>query len=80
MNDSEIIRHQQFCQFKKLIRSSSDHLIIGIDVAKEKHHGFMGTATGKSLLRRLIFENNLQGFEKLITHVEAVKVQNELPL
>lgn len=80
MSDNEVIRHQQFCQFKEEIRGSAQHLIIGIDVAKEKHHAFMGTATGKSLLRRLIFENNLQGFEKLITHVAAIKVQNELPL
>jgi len=80
MNDNEIIRHQQFCQLKEVIRGSDQHLIIGIDVAKEKHHAFMGTATGKSLLRRLIFENNLEGFGKLITHVEAVKVQNGLPL
>jgi len=78
MNDSEIIRHQQFCQFKEVIRGSDQHLIIGIDVAKEKHHAFMGTATGKSLLRRLIFENNLEGFCKLLTHVEAVKVQHGL--
>jgi len=80
MNDSEIIRHQQFCQFKEQIRGSSEHLIIGIDVAKEKHHAFMGTANGKSLLRRLIFENNYEGFGKLMTHAEAVKVQNGLPL
>ncbi len=78
MNDSEIIRHQQFCQLKKQIRGSSEHLIIGIDVAKEKHHAFMGTATGKSLLRRLIFENNLEGFCKLLTHAEAVKVRHGL--
>jgi transposase len=78
MNDSEIIRHQQFCQLKKQIRGSSEHLIIGIDVAKEKHHAFMGTATGKSLLRKLVFENNLEGFGKLLTHVEAVKVQHGL--
>ena len=80
MNDKEIIRHQQFCQLKEVIRGSDQHLIIGIDVAKENHHAFMGTATGKSLLRRLIFQNNLEGFGKLMTHVEAVKVQNGLPL
>ena len=80
MNDKEIIRHQQLCQLKEVIRGSDQHLIIGIDVAKEKHHAFMGTATGKSLLRRLIFQNNLEGFGKLMTHVEAVKVQNGLPL
>jgi hypothetical protein len=44
MSDNEIIRHQQFCQLKEGIRGSDQHLIIGIDVAKEKHHAFMGTA------------------------------------
>ena len=78
MNDNEIIRHQQFCQLKEQIRGSDQHLIIGIDVAKEKHHAFMGTAIGKSLLRRLIFENTMEGFAKLMTHTEAMKVQNGL--
>jgi dephospho-CoA kinase len=32
-------------------------LVIGIDVGKDKHHAFMGSATGKSLFRKLIFEN-----------------------
>jgi len=31
---------------KKEIRGSKDHLIVGIDVAKDKHHAFFGTATG----------------------------------
>ena len=79
MDDNKIIRHQQFCQLKEAIRGSDQHLIVGIDVAKDTHHAFMGTATGQSLLRRLIFENNLQGFSKLMTYVEAVKVQNGLP-
>jgi transposase len=78
MNDNELIRHHQFYQLKEGIRGSDQHLIIGIDVAKDKHHAFMGTATGKSLLRRLIFENNLEGFCKLLTHAEAVKVQHGL--
>lgn len=78
MEDSEIIRHQQFCQFRKKIRGSDQHLIVGIDVGKDKHHAFMGTATGKSLLRKLIFENHHQGYAKLMTHVESVKVQNRL--
>jgi len=32
------------------------------DVGKDKHHAFMGSATGVSLYRKLIFENNLEGF------------------
>ena len=78
MNDEEFIRHQEFCQFKEQIRGSDQHLIVGIDVAKEKHHAFMGTATGKSLLKKLIFENHSGGFNKLLTHAEGVKIKNGL--
>jgi transposase len=53
-------------------------LIVGIDVAKDKHHAFLGTATGKTLFRRLVFENNREGFEKLLVQVEALKVQHGL--
>jgi transposase len=80
MNDNEVIRYQQFCQFKEAIRGSDRHLIIGIDVAKDKHHAFMGSATGKTLLRKLVFDNNSDGFGKLMTHAQAVQVQNGLPL
>ena len=52
--------------------------MVGIDVAKDKHHAFMGTATGKSLLRKLVFENNLDGFGKLLEHSQAVKARNAL--
>ena len=80
MSNNEVIRYQQFCQFKGAIRGSDQHLIIGIDVAKDKHHAFMGSATGKTLLRKLVFENDLDGFGKLMTHAQAVQVQNGLPL
>ena len=41
-------RVEQFRQVKNDIRGSSEHLIVGIDVAKDKHHAFFGTATGES--------------------------------
>ena len=69
---------ERFRQLKKEIRGSEEHLIVGIDVAKDKHHAFFGTATGKTLLRRLVFENNKMGFEKLLTHIEAIRVQHAL--
>jgi transposase len=69
---------ERFRQMRKAIRGSQEYLIVGIDVAKDKHHAFLGTATGKTLLRRLIFENNKAGFEKLRTQVEAIKVQHAL--
>jgi transposase len=76
MNVEESNRLKEFRQLKKEIRGSKEHLIIGIDVAKNNHHAFFGTATGKTLLRRLVFENDLAGFEKLHMHMEALKVQH----
>jgi transposase len=78
MNEVDDIRLEEFRQLKKEIRGSRAYLIVGIDVAKEKHHAFFGTATGKTLLRRLIFENTIEGFEKLLTQVEAIKISHGL--
>jgi transposase len=47
-------------------------------VAKNKHNAFFGTATGKTVLRRLVFDNTLEGYEKLILHEEALRVENDL--
>ena len=72
------IRLEEFRQLKKEIRGSKKHLIGGIDIAKEKHHAFFGTANGKTLFKRLIFENSKEGFEKLLIQTEAIKVQSNL--
>ena len=76
MNVEENNRLKEFRQLKKEIRGSKEHLIIGIDVAKNKHHAFFGTATGKTLLRRLVFKNDFAGFEELHMHMEALQVQH----
>ena len=78
MSNQEIIRREKFCQIVKEIGGSIEYLIVGIDVAKDKHHAFMGTATGKSLLRRLVFENNIEGFTRLLTTTDEIKSQNSL--
>ena len=78
MDEKDHTRIQAFRQLKKEIRGSKEHLIVGIDVAKNKHRAFFGTATGKTLLRRLVFENDLAGFERLHIHMEAIKVQHSL--
>ena len=78
MSNQEIIRRKQFCQIVKEIHKSNEYLIVGIDVAKDKHHAFMGTTTGKSLLRKLIFENNIDGFSRLLKTADEIKVQNGL--
>ena len=72
------IRLTEFRQLKKAIRGSEKHLIVGIDVAKEKHYAFFGTATGETLYKRLVFDNNITGFEKLLLQAEAIKVQHGL--
>jgi transposase len=78
MNRTEDTRLEQFRQLKKGIRGSKEHLIVGIDVAKDKHKAFFGTATGKTLLKRLVFENTSEGFERLLIQKEAIKVQHGL--
>ncbi|MFC1815161.1 IS110 family transposase [Thermodesulfobacteriota bacterium] len=78
MINQEIIRHRRYCQIINEINGSDQHLVVGIDVGKDKHHAFMGTATGISLYRKLIFENNLNGFSRLITTADQIKAQNGL--
>jgi len=78
MNENEVIRYEKFCQFKAEIRSSGDYLIVGIDVAKERHHAFFGTSTGRTLLRRLIFDNNQAGFKQLITRASQLQSEHGL--
>ncbi len=71
-------RLAEFRQLRKDIRGSNKHLIVGIDVAKERHNAFFGTATGETLYRRLIFDNDKDGFERLLLQAEAMKVQHGL--
>jgi len=78
MNQRDDTRIKEFRQLKKEIRGSEEYLIVGIDIAKDKHHAFFGTATGKTLFKRLIFENNIEGFGRLCTRTEAIKVQHRL--
>ena len=78
MNTEDLIRLKKYRQMKDQIRGSDRHMIVGIDVAKDKHHAFVGTATGKALLRRLIFENTIEGFNRFLAHVDAIGDQNGL--
>ena len=69
---------KEFWQLKKEIRGSKDHLIVGIDVAKDDHKAFFGTANGKTLLKRLAFKNDIKGFKKLLIRVREMKVKHSL--
>jgi transposase len=78
MSNQELIRRKQYCQIVEEIIGSDQYMVVGIDIGKDKHHAFMGTATGKSLFRRLIFENNRDGFSRLMKTADEIRSQNDL--
>jgi transposase len=78
MDELDRNRLREFRQLRQEIRQSEQYLIVGIDVAKDQHHAFFGTATGKTFLRRLVFSNDHEGFRKLLDHAESLRVQHGL--
>lgn len=71
-------RLTEFRQLKAEIRGSREYLVVGIDIAKERHHAFFGTAMGKTLLRRLVVDNTREGFENLCFHADTLKTRHRL--
>jgi transposase len=78
MVQNEDSRLKEFRQLKEEIRGSAQHLVVGIDIAKERHYAFFGTPAGKTLLRRMIFDNTKEGFEKLLAQAELLKTREGL--
>ncbi len=76
MKNQEIIRHEQYRQIVDEITGSDKYMVVGIDVAKDKHHAFVGTTRGICLFKKLVFENNLEGCTKLLKTVDQLKTQN----
>ena len=79
MEQNDYGRIEAFRQLKKEIRGSKDYLIVGIDVGKNKHHAFLGTTNGKTVLRRLIVENTASGFEYLLDMVRFYQTRDGIP-
>jgi transposase len=71
-------RLEEFRQLRQGVRHSEDYLIVGLDIAKDRHHAFFGTATGKTLLRRLVFSNDHEGFRKLLDQAEVLRMRHGL--
>lgn len=65
-------------QIKTSIRGSNKYLIVGIDIAKNKHYAFFGDANGKSFLRKFIFENDNEGLNKLLKQTLAIQKKHKL--
>jgi transposase len=78
MDESNRNRLEEFRQLRQEIRHSEQYLIVGIDVAKDRHHAFFGTATGKTLLKKFVFDNTYEGFRKLLDQTEALRVRHDL--
>jgi hypothetical protein len=49
MDERNRNRLEEFRQLRQEIRHSEEYLIVGIDIAKDRHHAFFGTATGRHL-------------------------------
>jgi transposase len=78
MDELDRNRLEEFRQLRQEVRHSEEYLIVGIDVAKDRHHAFFGTATGGTLLKRLVFSNDYEGFTKLLDQAEALRVRHDL--
>ena len=78
MEQDHDIRLKEFRQLKREIRGSSEHLVVGIDIAKYHHHAFFGLPAGRALLRRLVFDTTKEGFEILCFHAETFKARHNL--
>ena len=48
MDGVDTTRLESFRQLRKEIRGSNEHLIVGIDVAKDNHHAFFWNGQGKN--------------------------------
>jgi transposase len=67
-----------FRQMKASVRGSENILLVGIDVAKNKHYAFLGTPNGRTLRKNLVFDNSIAGFESLRNLVQDMRNKHGL--
>lgn len=65
-------------QEKKLDMVGVGTLIVGVDIAKKVQWARFCDHTGKELGKNLRFENSIEGFENLVTHIEKLRTEKEL--
>jgi len=78
MDKNDDSRLQMFRQMTREIRGSDDYLLVGIDVAKDRHDAFFGSARGKTLFKKVVFDTTHEGFEKLCIHADSIKAAHGL--
>ena len=69
---------RNFVNSRKRFAVQPEYLIVGLDIAKERHNAFFGTATGTTLHKGMFFENTYEGFQKLLIQTDAIKVKHGL--
>jgi len=74
----ELDRVLLFRVLRSEIRGASEYLVVGLDVAQERHHAFFGTASGRTLRKRFVFDNRRAGFEGLRALAGDLAARNEL--
>lgn len=72
-------RQELFRRIKAEVRGSDQYLLVGIDVAKDRHHAFFGTPNGKVLCKNLVFDNDRVGFEALRSRATSLQAMHGLP-
>src|SRR5699024_9120849 len=63
-----------FTQNQRLMQINENTLIIGVDIAKRKHVARAIDDRGRDLVKRLVFDNSLDGFTNLLTWIENRKI------
>jgi transposase len=71
-------RSHWFRQFKEQINASTNTLVVGIDIGKDTHHAFLATPAGRTIHRRLIFENSIYGFDRLLFLIKQKMSEKQL--
>src|SRR5699024_8190416 len=64
---------ENYNQNHKLSQITPNTLIIGIDVAKDKHVARAQDDRGFEFRKRLFFENRIEGFEKLLNWASSIQ-------
>jgi transposase len=67
-----------FRVMRSSVRGSDKHLLVGVDVAKNSHHAFFGTANGRTLRKNLVFDNSTKAFESLRRFARDLQIQHGL--
>ena len=62
-------RREKFEKIKNQIKEAQNYLLIGIDVAKDKHNACFMISSGRILNKHFVFENKFEGYKRLLQKI-----------